>query len=396
MGSISAKFAPETGAAENVLERVRALGDLIDRSAEADDDATDLSPKVVSALTEAGVFKLMVPRELGGFEAHPELLIDVLMEMAYRDGSTAWLVGAAMTAGGIMGSLLGDHAIGTIFAATDSPVAAGQAAPGGTMERVGDGYRLSGQFSFGSGTSIADWIVGGYVLHENGTPVLNQGQPVMLIAIVPRSTVEFLGNWDVLGLRGTASYDFRVREQIVHEDFVFNPADLQIRRGGTLYRMGFMGLPCLTHASFALGCGSRVLDEWRDFAKVKKRGADLNANQLHTFQRDFAMAHAELRAAEAYVRRTFCRLFDAAETGVIEEDLRVDGRLCASNALAVANKVAQMAYTSCTTHALRSGNAIQRCFRDIQAGNAHFLTGELSWIDAGKVLGELPEARIVF
>ena len=382
---------------EGVLDRVRSFGDLIDKSAAADEAATEVSPEVVETLIDAGIFKLMVPRDLGGMEAHPELLVDVLSEISYHDGSTGWYSGAVMTAGGVSGALLGERAISAIFGSGESTLAAGQAAPGGKAERIGDSYRVSGLFSFGSGAPTARWIVGGYVLHEKGAPVLNEGgEPVMLIGFVPRSTVELLGNWNALGLRGTASYDFRVHEQILHEDFLFDPASAQVRRGGTLYRMGFMALPCLTHAAFAVGCARRALDEWRDFAKAKKRGGNVYANELQTFQRDFAMAHAELRSAEAYVRRTFSSLFDAAQAGDIDDDLKIDGRLCASHALAVGNKVAQMAYTSCTTHALRSGNAIQRSFRDLQAGNAHFLTGEQSWIDAGKVLAQLPGARIVF
>ncbi len=35
----------------------------------------------------------------------------------------------------------------------------------------------------------------------------------MLIGIAPRQTVIFHGNWDLLGLRGTGSYGFEVREQ---------------------------------------------------------------------------------------------------------------------------------------------------------------------------------------
>jgi alkylation response protein AidB-like acyl-CoA dehydrogenase len=388
---------PEHATAESVIERVRALGLLIDAQASANEQATEIAPEVIDALIEAGVFKLMVPRVLGGMEAEPELLIDAISTMSYHDGSTGWYAGAVMTAGAVSGALLGERAIDAIFHGGESPLAAGQAAPGGKAERVGDSYRVSGFYSFGSGSPSARWIVGGFVLHENGAPVLNEaGEPTMLIGLVPRATVEFLGNWDVLGLRGTASYDFRVREQLLHEDFLFNPASAQVRRGGALYRMGFMGLPCLTHASFAIGCARRVLDEWRAFAGTKMRTPTLHANELQTFQRDFAAAHAELRSAEAYVRRTFSRLFEAAQARAIEEDLKIDGRLCASNALAVGNKVAQMAYTSATTYSLRSGNALQRCFRDLQAGNAHFLTGELSWIDAGKVLAGLPEASIIF
>ena len=44
------------------------------------------------------------------------------------------------------------------------------------------------------------------------------------------------------------------------------------------------------------------------------------------------------------------------------------------------------AFTACTTLALRNGNMIQRCFRDSQAGNAHILTGEASYIEVGRIL----------
>ena len=240
----------------------------------------------------------------------------MLRELSYYDGSTGWYCGAVMTAGAVAGAFLGERAIEAIFGGRGKARAAGQAAPQGKAERVGGGYRIAGSFSFGSGSPSADWMVGGYVLHEHGSPVLNQhGQPQMLIALAPRSKTEFLGNWEVLGLRGTASYDFKVLEQVVHEDFVFSPMDARPLRGGALYKMGFMAIPALTHASIAIGCGRRALDEWTAFAKSKKRLPRGYANELHTMQRDLGFAHGEMRAAEAYVRDTFAALYGGAQSG---------------------------------------------------------------------------------
>jgi len=385
------------GGGGTVLTQLSALRPLIESSAAEDENATQIADVVVEALREAGVIGLMAPSVLGGGEAHPDLLIDVISELSYYDGSTGWYAGAVMTAGAVSGACLGEHAVEAIFRGGGSPICAGQAAPNGRAERVDGGYRISGNFSFGSGAPAADWLVGGYMLYENGALAAGPtGDPVMLIAFAPREKVEFLGNWDVLGLRGTGSYDFRVLDQVVHEDFVLNPATPQVRRGGTLYRMGFMGLPTLTHSSFAIGCARRALDEWSAFARSKKRGPATYANELQTFQRDMAMAQAELRAAEAYVRRTYSALFDAAAKGAIDEDLKLDGRLCASHALAVGARVSQTAFNACTTYALRNGGALQRAYRDLQAGAAHFLTSEGSWIDAGRVLAGLPGAAIVF
>jgi alkylation response protein AidB-like acyl-CoA dehydrogenase len=373
------------------LEGIRALGPMIDASAAADEDRTQLADEVIDSIDAAGVFSLMVPRELGGEEAHPSDLIDAIAELSYWDGSAGWYAHAVMTGGAVAGAFLGDRAAAAIFPDNRFAHAAGQAAPTGKAERVGDGYRISGRYSFGSGTPRAQWIVGGYVLHEGGKPVIGpHGQPVMLIGLAPRDTVKFLGNWDVLGLRGTGSYDFEVTDQVLHEDFFLNPGAVVQRRGGALYRMGFMALPCISHGAFAIGAARRMLDEWRSFATGKGRA------DTHTFQRDYALCTARLHAAEAYLRQTFVRLFDAAEAGAITDDMRIDGRLSASNALDVAVSIAQTAYTAATTHALRKGNPIERCFRDINAGNAHYLTAEQSLIDAGKVLAGVEGAVLVF
>jgi indole-3-acetate monooxygenase len=76
------------------------------------------------------------------------------------------------------------------------------------------------------------------VLHEGGQPVLGaNGHPTMLIGLAPREKVRFLGNWNVLGLRGTGSYDFEVLDQELHADFFFDAAAPVQRGGGPLYRM---------------------------------------------------------------------------------------------------------------------------------------------------------------
>lgn len=379
-------MSSEQAKAEELLGRVRELRALIERSADADEDARQISDEVLRALEDAGVFNLMAPAVLGGMEAHPLAVLDVIKELSYFDGSTGWYCQAATTGVAVAGAFLGERAIDEIFHAGKSPTCAGQAAPSGKAERVAGGYRISGSFSFGSGVPNASWMVGGYLLHEGGRPVLREGNPIMLIALAPRSKVELLGNWNVLGLRGTGSYDFRVTEQIVHEDFAFDVASPVAQRGGALYRMGFFAIPTLCHASFGAGCARRILDEWTLYARQKKRLPKGTVSEMESFQKELAIAHAQLRSAEAYVRSTFEQLYRCAQSGPIPAELSLDSRLCASNMLATGTRIAQVAFTSSATTGLRNGSMLQRCFRDMQAGNAHFLTGEQSFIDSGRLL----------
>jgi alkylation response protein AidB-like acyl-CoA dehydrogenase len=380
---------------EPMLERVRVLRDLIESSADAHEEATELSPEVLDALEQAEIFKITAPAVVGGLEAHPLLLIDILRALSYFDGSTGWYCQAALSGVSAAGAFLGDRAIDEIFYSGGKATCAGQPAPNGKAERVGDGYRISGSFSFGSGTPNASWIVGGYILHKDGAPVLREnGAPVMLIAMAPRSKVEFLGNWSVVGLRATGSYDFRVLDQVVHSDFVFDVGNPEPKRGGTLYRMGLFAIPQMSHAAFGLGCARRSLDEWAAYARTKKRIPKGTISEMETFQKDLATSHARLRSAEAYVRSTFAALFEAARKGHIPEDLQLDGALCASNAISVGAQVSQLAFTSSATTGLRNGSKLQRCFRDMQAGNAHVRTGEQSFISAGRYLAGIPGAGV--
>jgi indole-3-acetate monooxygenase len=297
-------LAPAAQGVERPLrwrERAREIGPLLNSAAARDEAARELGSDVVDAIDRAGLFGIMVPEELGGAEALPDEVIDCISELSYWDGSAGWYSHAVMTGGAVAGAYLGPRAVEAIFPEGRFLRAAGQAAPTGTAERVDDGYRISGRFSFGSGTAHAEWIVGGYRLCENGQPVLDRdGVPVMLIGMTSRNCVRFHGNWDVLGLRGTGSYDFEVLDHVRHEDFFFDSAAPVLLRGGPLYKMGFMAVPCISHASFALGVGHRLLDEWRAFAMSKPRGEGL-ACDLQTFQRDYASATAELHGAEAYV-----------------------------------------------------------------------------------------------
>jgi indole-3-acetate monooxygenase len=168
-------MSPDAG---TLIASVRALRDLIEKSADVNEEETQLSSDVIDALERVELFKIIAPRVVGGMEAHPRQVIDALRTLSYFDGSTGWYCQAAVTGPAVAGAFLGDRAVEEIFFSGQRATCAGQAAPHGKAERVGDGYRISGSFSCGSGTPNASWIVGGYILHENGVPVLREnGQP---------------------------------------------------------------------------------------------------------------------------------------------------------------------------------------------------------------------------
>jgi alkylation response protein AidB-like acyl-CoA dehydrogenase len=363
---------------------------MIRASAEEAERNARLHDEVVAALISSGTMTLMVPASLGGGEADPSVQIDVIEEMAYSDGSTGWAVMASMTAMGTLLSVLSDAGVDVVLK-SENYVCAGAVAPPGQAFAADGGYRISGRFSFGSGSAHAGWLIGGYVVvGPDRQPLMNElGEPRVLFALVPRSRVNLLGNWDVMGLVATASYDYEIPEQFLSHELIA-PGDQPVR-GGALYRMGLKSLPGIGHAAVALGIARRCLDEFRDVAETKVRPPSGQLNKHHVIQRDFAQWTAMLRSARAFVHEAFNLLFQATQEGRGGDPaMQADCRLAATHAVFTAADITRSVYLASGSEGLRNASVIQRCFRDAHAAAQHLFTGPQVYIDAGRIYLRTP------
>ena len=77
----------------DLIERARALQPLIAREADETERTRRLAKPVVSALIENGLYRMMLPRSLGGSEVPLATFMQVLEEVAKADASTAWCLG---------------------------------------------------------------------------------------------------------------------------------------------------------------------------------------------------------------------------------------------------------------------------------------------------------------
>jgi indole-3-acetate monooxygenase len=372
--------------ADDPLSTARSLRPLIERNASQSERLGRLSDEAAQALCGSGLLGLLVPRELGGIEADPSLYIDVIEELSYADGSFGWVTMA--TTFTIMGAAawLGPVAIAAMFESENGFAAAGQIAPTGVAEKVSGGYRISGQFHFGSGSQLSSWFLGAFVLHREGEPVRDaNGSPKILWAFGPREKVHIdPSSWDVMGLRGTASHDFRFLDQVVHEDFVLS-LPLERLRGGASLDIGVS----MGHVSFSLGVGTRILDELRDLAKGKRREGRVALIDQPNFERDFGMMRGEMEAARAYVRSAFDEWHrDAQANGTAALETRAKARLAACWGTRVSMQVAQFAFVAAGTDGLRNDpeNRLQRCYRDVGASAVHRHVDDNVLIEAASVL----------
>jgi indole-3-acetate monooxygenase len=213
----------------------------------------------------------------------------------------------------------------------------------------------------------------GFIEMNGDEPAVTEsGLPAMRIAFMPLDQVAMQGNWDVLGLAGTGSYDYEVDDVVVADDFTFLLLECVRQRGGPTYDIGFFGLVACGHAGFALGVGRRALDEIIEVARAKVRlGAGPIADQ-QLFQHDYAMVDAAMRAARAFVFETFVEAERAAVAEGAPTPVQAQRmRQATTYATRVAADAARFAYTWAGSSGLRSPSVIQRCFRDISAGTQH-------------------------
>jgi alkylation response protein AidB-like acyl-CoA dehydrogenase len=367
------------------LTAARKLRGLIESEAELVEQKATMTPKVVDALVDAGLFRLLVPRGLGGTEADPGTLIDVCEELSFADGSVGWAFAQNTTVLAYAAYLQPDHALPLARARAG----AGMFAPLGVAHREDGGFRISGSYPFGSGCGHAEYMGGSAMVMQDGEVApFENGLPQIRAFIVPSDRVFFKGNWDVMGLRGTGSFDFEVPEQHVDVGMTFSLFETRPITGGALYGLGPVVVGTISSVAWALGVASRALHEIAEIGKAGRiRLGSLSLREQQTFQRDFGLHSVAVKAARLLAKESYGSAVEAIARGeapeVCEAKIR-ETKAAASYVPAVAKAAVTFAYEASGSQGLRNPSRLQRCFRDIYAGAAHQVFDERNYTEVAK------------
>jgi alkylation response protein AidB-like acyl-CoA dehydrogenase len=380
-GTTSARRAID---GNDLLERVNALQSLITADAEAAESQGRLTDEVVDALHTSGAFGMWAPRSHGGLELDPSRSLDVIAALSYADGSTGWVFMAASLAIATDAGYMGDAAVDDVWGGGERfPVLAGQGTRPGKAVRDGDGYRLTGQWTFASGIKHADYV---------HTMAMIEGTRELRFFIFPVEHATLIETWDVMGLRATGSIDYTVDDLFVPEAYThFKPNGDPTR--GDLYRLGNFNFACVCHAGWAIGMGRRALDELAALAQTKtgRAGQLVDSDSFHG---GFAEAEAKLRAATALVHQTWAEIEESIYAGQpISVRQSTMARLALNHVTWSAQEVVAFAYRNAGTSALYNGS-LQRVFRDMHAGTQHVSSGQAILQACGRELAGLAPGQV--
>ena len=383
--------APRIRELPQLLEAVDKIRPVVEAGANESEKLRRLPDATAKALHEAGLFHMLLPREMGGLEADPVSQSEVIERLAYIDGSAAWcaFIGAGST--GFVAAQLPDAGIQDVLARSGGewPVFAGSPATGGTAERVPGGYRITGRWAWASGIGHASWVQAGFMVMEKGEPARGEnGLPLMLAAVIPVADLTVEDSWHTMGLRGTGSAHFSSPGITIPEHRTFPFLNPLARRGGVLFQLPVLGFFGPAFSGFFQGLGRRALDEITRIAQTKTRiMAGTRIAERGVFQRDLALADGKLRAARLLLHHELAALWQRLHDGRPPSELESNRVLFAFTHNAQAGvEAADMAFRYGGGEALFLESPLQRIKRDIEGGAQHILVGEHNFELLGKAM----------
>jgi alkylation response protein AidB-like acyl-CoA dehydrogenase len=364
------------GNSSPALEAVRNLAPEIAASAQETEDQRCIPPRIVDKLREAGIFRMLVPRRYGGDQLTEGQATAVIEELGAADGAAAW---TAMVGAGCNCALsrFPRATLDKLYADGPDLAVRGAVAPLGHGMVKDGGYVVSGKWPFASGPFRPKWVQLGFVVLDGGKPLMGPMGPETRLGLVPADQVEFLDTWYTVGMRGTDSTDFQVKDVFIPNDFAINLFDFSRPQSYDvpLFNLPFPVLTGPHHSAVCLGLVRATLDELATLARTKRSA--FNPTQVlgenPVFQHrlgELAVRHAALEALlERHVREIEQLAAGAAPAGPLEMfKLSSWTGYVHVKSVEIINEAFEMAGST----PVYSKSAIQRRWRDVRVAAQHF------------------------
>jgi GTP cyclohydrolase II len=281
---------------EDMLNRVDGLVPRLRERAEEAEQLRRLPDETLKDLKEAGVFRILAPKELGGYGMGVQTYVEVIRRLARGCPSTAWTAGHLIEHIWML-ARWPQRVQDEVFANGAAPLAAATGAPIGIARKVSGGFSISGHWSFASGVMHSEWAL-----------LAVQCEDVRLQCLVPVAELDLLDVWHTAGLRGTGSNDLRAESLFVPEHRAVDWALLSSadNPGSMIHEDPLIHTPMSTLLNMvapaaALGAAEYAVDVFRERMMVRKV-----KNTVENRQADSPLAQA--RFSKAYGIVTTARL----------------------------------------------------------------------------------------
>jgi len=367
---------------DELLASIDALYDLVQREADIAERLNRPTPATQQALKESGVFRMLLSTALGGYDADPTDALEIIERVSYVDPSLGWLVRVIASETANVANHLPRETLAELSPEIRDLLVAGQAAVvGGTAVVEEGGYRFTGTWRYAPGLAMATHVV--------LCVTIGDGDEVLL-GVVGREQLRIQDNWNVLGLRASASFDYEAVELFVPERFTFRPELLDLAPTEITSRLGPALVSGLNQGAWSQGVGRRLLDELRSLAMQRLDSGD-DYLVSDEFYAEFARHFSHVRGTMALLRDTWCSNESTLRANVrLSDEQETMSRLAASLSTRTVLEISQLVHRFAGAHVMRNGT-LQRLFRDAHAGTMHRASAHVVTQECGRmIIGALP------
>jgi 3-hydroxy-9,10-secoandrosta-1,3,5(10)-triene-9,17-dione monooxygenase len=358
---------------DDAVRTAAALVPVLRERAARTEQLRQIPPETVKDLTASGLIRIGNPRRYGGNGLEIDAAYDVAWELGRGCGATAWCYSLWTVHNWWIGHFP-ERAQDDLFATgPDTVFSSGLNPARGKASPSGDGYRVSGRWSFSSGCDEASWVM-------VATPGREAGS--LLWHLLPRRDVEIVDTWFASGMRGSGSKDVVVHDAFVPAHRVIDPnrAGDSEWTGWELHRRLSYRVPLRTMTGWDLvapvvGIAQGAVDEF--IARVRRSVTPGRTVESPALQLRLAEASAEVDAARALHRHDIRELLEKGARGESPSEgdrarYRRDKPFIARLCVQAVNRL----FEASGANAVMESDPIQRFHRDVHAASHH---AALSW-----------------
>ncbi|MBL22292.1 MAG: hypothetical protein CMM48_00180 [Rhodospirillaceae bacterium] len=356
----AASITPDT--TSDHLARIARIADDIRDAADEIEAHRRMPDNLLAKMHGEKLFRLLLPQAYGGLEIDPPTFHRMTSALAECDGSTAWVVcqgNGCSTSAAYVPPEVAMEVWG------NDPTAVLAWGPGKAEVTLTDeGYEVAeGRWQFASGLRHATWL-GGRV-----TLTMPDGREDTRALLFKKEDCELIDIWNVMGLRGTASDGYSVKDLFVPKEYSLSRHIIPEERhcDGPLYSIPTTNLYAIGFSGVALGIATGMMNDFRKLASEKQpyRMTQRLAEQP-IIQREVAQCQARLSSAQQYVLNESAEVWeDVIEKGELTLDSRMRIRLCTTYAIHEAKDVVDTIYDATGATSIFDSSLFQRRFRDI-------------------------------
>lgn len=386
-------YAAMIGRAEALIPRLRDRASLTE-------ELRRLPPETERDLHDAGLFRIVQPKRVGGSEFDYVALVDCADALGQADASVAWNFANLASHHWMLG-MFDKRAQDLVWSKdANTLIASSFIFPAGRARKVDGGYMLRGNWPFSSGVDSSEWnMLASVVSSDDEADGIEYR-----IFLLNKSDYKISDTWHATGLRGTGSNDVEVDGAFVAEPMTLAVSDLD---GGptpgsainpnALYALPVFSLFPYVLSGVALGNAQACLDDYVSLAR--NRASTYNRakiGDLQSTQIKIAEASAKVDAARLIMRSTCIEAMADARRGHIPDTaaktkLRRDGAYSVN----LCTEAVSLLFSASGARGLYTTGALQRQFRDAHAINSHLAFNfDAAGTNYGRVALGLPSENL--